>query len=117
MGFALSDMKLTSPSIEAGGNIPRKHTGEGDDVTPALAFNTATTTALNNDLSNFTLGGLLTGQPYVRVPAAGPDPEQGAGHERQQVPGGKEPLGHRRTATSPSRMRVTRSRGLKGLTM
>jgi Raf kinase inhibitor-like YbhB/YbcL family protein len=38
MGFALSDMQLTSPAFAAGGAIPRKHTGEGDDVSPALAW-------------------------------------------------------------------------------
>ncbi|HPG25659.1 MAG: YbhB/YbcL family Raf kinase inhibitor-like protein [Spirochaetaceae bacterium] len=38
MGFALSTMQLTSPAFAAGGAIPRKHTGEGEDVSPALAF-------------------------------------------------------------------------------
>lgn len=38
MGFALSDMKLSSSAFEAGGAIPSKHTGEGVDVSPALAF-------------------------------------------------------------------------------
>jgi hypothetical protein len=38
MGFALSDMKLTSPAFASGGAIPKKHTGEGEDVSPALAF-------------------------------------------------------------------------------
>lgn len=38
MGFALSDMQLTSPAFKAGGAIPRKHTGEGEDVSPALAW-------------------------------------------------------------------------------
>ncbi len=41
MGFALSDMKLTSPAFEHGGGIPKRHTGEGDDVSPALAFSGA----------------------------------------------------------------------------
>ncbi len=36
MGFALSDMQLTSAAFEAGGAIPSKHTGEGEDVSPAL---------------------------------------------------------------------------------
>lgn len=36
MGFALSDMQLTSPAFEQGGNIPTRHTGEGEDVSPAL---------------------------------------------------------------------------------
>lgn len=38
MGFALSDMTLTSPAFEAGGRIPAKHTGEGEDVSPALSW-------------------------------------------------------------------------------
>lgn len=38
MGFALSDMKLTSPAFSDGGPIPTKHTGEGEDVSPALAW-------------------------------------------------------------------------------
>ena len=38
MGFALSTMQLTSPAFESGGTIPKKHTGEGDDVSPALAW-------------------------------------------------------------------------------
>ena len=38
MGFALSDMQLTSPAFETGGAIPKKHTGEGEDVSPALAW-------------------------------------------------------------------------------
>lgn len=38
MGFALSTMQLTSPAFAAGGAIPRTHTGEGEDVSPALAF-------------------------------------------------------------------------------
>lgn len=41
MGFALSDMQLTSPAFETGGTIPSKHTGEGDDVSPALAWHDA----------------------------------------------------------------------------
>ncbi len=36
MGFALSDMQLTSPDFEHGGGIPARHTGEGEDVSPAL---------------------------------------------------------------------------------
>lgn len=36
MGFALSDMKLTSAAFEPGDAIPVKHTGEGEDVSPAL---------------------------------------------------------------------------------
>jgi len=38
MGFALSDMQLTSTAFEHGGAIPSKHTGEGEDSSPALAW-------------------------------------------------------------------------------
>jgi Raf kinase inhibitor-like YbhB/YbcL family protein len=38
MVFALSTMQLTSPAFEDGGRIPSKHTGEGDDVSPALQW-------------------------------------------------------------------------------
>ena len=38
MGFALSTMQLTSPAFAAGGAIPAMHTGEGEDVSPALAW-------------------------------------------------------------------------------
>ena len=38
MGFALSGMQLTSSAFSAGGVIPAKHTGEGEDVSPALAW-------------------------------------------------------------------------------
>ena len=41
MGFALSDMTLTSSAFDNGGSIPRKHTGEGEDVSPALAWSSA----------------------------------------------------------------------------
>lgn len=41
MGFALSTMQLTSPAFAAGGAIPSKHTGEGADVSPALAWRDA----------------------------------------------------------------------------
>lgn len=41
MGFALSEMTLTSSAFEHGGSIPRKHTGEGEDVSPALAWSNA----------------------------------------------------------------------------
>lgn len=41
MGFALSTMQLTSPAFAAGGAIPTKHTGEGEDVSPALAWHDA----------------------------------------------------------------------------
>ena len=36
MGFALSNMQLTSPAFANGGAIPVKHTGEAEDVSPAL---------------------------------------------------------------------------------
>ena len=38
MGFALSKMQLTSPAFAAGGRIPAKHTGEAENVSPALAW-------------------------------------------------------------------------------
>ena len=38
MGFALSDMQLTSHAFEDGGAIPTRHTCEGEDVSPALAW-------------------------------------------------------------------------------
>lgn len=38
MGFALSDLKLTSTAFEQAGPIPSKHTGEGEDVSPELAW-------------------------------------------------------------------------------
>jgi Raf kinase inhibitor-like YbhB/YbcL family protein len=41
MGFALSDMKVTSSSFEDHGKIPTRHTGAGDDVSPPLAWNGA----------------------------------------------------------------------------
>ncbi|MCC5810689.1 MAG: YbhB/YbcL family Raf kinase inhibitor-like protein [Ectothiorhodospiraceae bacterium] len=41
MGFALSTMRLTSPAFRNGGAIPAKHTGEGEDVSPALAWDGA----------------------------------------------------------------------------
>lgn len=41
MGFALSDMQLVSSAFEDGGPIPEKHTGEGDDVSPALSWTNA----------------------------------------------------------------------------
>ena len=36
MGFAPSTMQLTSPAFGAGGAIPAKFTGEGEDVSPAF---------------------------------------------------------------------------------
>lgn len=38
MGFALSDMTLKSAAFTDGGAIPRRHTGEGEDVSPALGW-------------------------------------------------------------------------------
>ena len=38
MGFALSKLQLTSSAFQNGGAIPRKYTGEGEDVSPALAW-------------------------------------------------------------------------------
>lgn len=36
MPFALSDMTVTSTAFNEGEAIPKKHSGEGDDVSPAL---------------------------------------------------------------------------------
>jgi Raf kinase inhibitor-like YbhB/YbcL family protein len=41
MGFALSTMKLTSSAFENDGAIPKQHTGEGQDVSPALRWTDA----------------------------------------------------------------------------
>ncbi len=41
MGFALSDMQLSSSAFEQGGTIPTKHTGEGEDVSPPLEWTNA----------------------------------------------------------------------------
>lgn len=41
MGFALSDMQLTSTAFEHGGSIPQQHTGEGEDTSPALSWSDA----------------------------------------------------------------------------
>lgn len=41
MGFALSEMTLTSSAFENRGQIPKKHTGEGEDVSPPLAWSNA----------------------------------------------------------------------------
>lgn len=38
MGFALSDMQLTSSAFTTGGVIPKRHTGEAEDVSPELIF-------------------------------------------------------------------------------
>ena len=41
MGFALSEMKLQSSAFENRGAIPKRHTGEGDDVSPELSWSGA----------------------------------------------------------------------------
>lgn len=41
MGFALSSMKLTSSAFLPGKAIPARHTGEGEDVSPALSWHDA----------------------------------------------------------------------------
>ena len=41
MGFALSDMQLTSSAFENHGAIPAKFTGEAEDVSPALSWTAA----------------------------------------------------------------------------
>ena len=38
MGFALSDMQLTSSAFDSRGPIPKKYTGEGEDVSPPLKW-------------------------------------------------------------------------------
>ncbi len=38
MGFALSSMQVTSPAFRHGGEIPVRHTGEGEDVSPELSW-------------------------------------------------------------------------------
>ena len=38
MGFALSDIQLSSTAFENGGAIPKKYTGEGDAVSPQLKW-------------------------------------------------------------------------------
>ncbi len=38
MGFALSEMQLRSSAFGPGEAIPRKYTGEGEDVSPALEW-------------------------------------------------------------------------------
>ena len=39
MGFALSTIQLTSSAFEQGSMIPTKYTGEGENVSPPLAWN------------------------------------------------------------------------------
>ncbi len=41
MAFALSDMKLVSPAFQNHGKIPKKHTGEGEDVSPPMSWSRA----------------------------------------------------------------------------
>ena len=41
MGFALSSMRLASTAFVAGGAIPARHTGEGPDTSPPLAWEDA----------------------------------------------------------------------------
>lgn len=41
MGFALSNMQLSSGAFKQLGQIPKKHTGEGEDVSPALSWSNA----------------------------------------------------------------------------
>jgi Raf kinase inhibitor-like YbhB/YbcL family protein len=38
MKFALSDLRVTSQAFDEGGAIPAKHTGEGEDTSPALEW-------------------------------------------------------------------------------
>ncbi|MFP4078984.1 MAG: YbhB/YbcL family Raf kinase inhibitor-like protein, partial [Candidatus Izemoplasmataceae bacterium] len=38
MGFALSEMSLKSPAFEDNGAIPKKHSGEGKNVSPPLTW-------------------------------------------------------------------------------
>ena len=39
MGFALSDMQLTSTAFKQDGEIPIKYSGDGEDVSPELSWN------------------------------------------------------------------------------
>jgi Raf kinase inhibitor-like YbhB/YbcL family protein len=41
MGFALSGMQLTSSAFSNGGAIPTRHTGEAEDVSPAVSWSDA----------------------------------------------------------------------------
>lgn len=41
MAFALSDMKVTSTAFQLHGKIPKKHTGEGEDVSPPVSWSNA----------------------------------------------------------------------------
>ncbi|MEQ8801960.1 MAG: YbhB/YbcL family Raf kinase inhibitor-like protein, partial [Haliea sp.] len=41
MGFALSELQLTSSAFGNGDNIPAQYTGEGEDLSPPLSWNNA----------------------------------------------------------------------------
>lgn len=41
MGFAICDMQLSSPAFRNGGAIPRRHAGDGEDLSPALQWRDA----------------------------------------------------------------------------
>ena len=41
MGFAISNMQIVSSAFEHGGPIPERHTGDGDDISPALSWTNA----------------------------------------------------------------------------
>ena len=41
MGFALSDMQLTSTAFDQGAAIPTQYTGEGADISPELSWRNA----------------------------------------------------------------------------
>jgi Raf kinase inhibitor-like YbhB/YbcL family protein len=41
MGFALSDMRLSSTAFSKGGPIPSRHTGVGEDTSPPLSWSNA----------------------------------------------------------------------------
>ena len=41
MGFAPSDMRLSSKAFKNGGDIPSQHTGEGEDTSPVLTWTDA----------------------------------------------------------------------------
>lgn len=38
MAFALCDMQVTSPAFAPGARIPTRHTGDGEDLSPPLAW-------------------------------------------------------------------------------
>lgn len=43
MGFAPSALRVTSLAFDKGSDIPRQHTGDGDDLSPALQWENAPT--------------------------------------------------------------------------